>query len=133
MWRQAPGRYTGPNGRIRMVSVQDVKAMLKSNEVFAFFDLREEGEFSIKGHPLFATPLPLSRLEPRVFALLPDPRTRVVLMDAGDEGETGRANRGAARLKQMGYGNVAVMKGGLKAWADADRKSTRLNSSHANK
>ena len=37
-----------------MVSVQDVKAMLKSNEVFAFFDVREEGEFSIKGHPLFA-------------------------------------------------------------------------------
>src|SRR5471032_3419619 len=123
MWRQAPGRYTGPNGRIRMVSVQDVKAMLKSNEVFAFFDVREEGEFSIKGHPLFATPLPLSRLEPRVFALLPDPKTRVVLMDAGDEGDDlqkgGRAHRAAARLKQMGYGNVAVMKGGLKAWADA--------------
>src|SRR5476649_1788091 len=119
MWRQAPGRYTGPNGRIRMVSVQDVKAMLKSNEVFAFFDVREEGEFSIKGHPLFATPLPLSRLEPRVFALLPDSGTHVVLMDAGDEGENGRANRGGARLKQMGYTNVAVMKGGLKAWADA--------------
>src|SRR5580698_9020981 len=119
MWRQAPGRYTGPNWRIRMVSVQDVKAMLKSNEVFAFFDVREEGEFSIKGHPLFATPLPRSGLVPRGFALLPDPATRIVLMDAGDEGETGRANRGAARLKQMGYGNVAVMKGGLKAWADA--------------
>ena len=102
-----------------MVSVQDVKAMLKSNEVFAFFDVREEGEFSIKGHPLFATPLPLSRLEPRVFALLPDPRTKIVLMDAGDEGANGRAERGAARLKQMGYGNVEVMKGGLKAWADA--------------
>jgi rhodanese-related sulfurtransferase len=102
-----------------MVSVKDVKAMLKSNEVFAFFDVREEGEFSIKGHPLFATPLPLSRLEPRVFALLPDARTRIVLMDAGEEGETGRALRAAARLKDMGYGNVAVMKGGLKAWADA--------------
>jgi rhodanese-related sulfurtransferase len=102
-----------------MVSVQDVKAMLKSNEVFAFFDVREEGEFSIKGHPLFATPLPLSRLEPRVFALLPDPGTKIVLMDAGDEGTNGRAERGAVRLKQMGYDNVEVMKGGLKAWADA--------------
>ena len=47
--------------------------MLKSGEVFAFFDVREEGEFSIQGHPLFATPLPLSRLEPRALALLPDP------------------------------------------------------------
>ena len=102
-----------------MVSVQDVKAMLKANEVFAFFDVREEGEFSIKGHPLFATPLPLSRLEPRAFALLPDPGTRIVLMDSGEEGDTGRAQRAAARLGQMGYGNVAVMTGGLKAWADA--------------
>ncbi len=105
------------------LSVQQVKAMLKSNEIFAFFDVREEGEFSIKGHPLFATPLPLSRLEPRAFALLPDPHTRVVLMDSGEEGHDpqwgGRANRAAARLSQMGYNNVAVVQGGLKAWADA--------------
>ena len=60
--------------------------MLKSGEVFAFFDVREEGEFSTQGHPLFATPLPLSRLEPRALALLPDPHTRIVLMDSGEEG-----------------------------------------------
>ena len=107
----------------RALSVQQVKAMLKSGEVFAFFDVREEGEFSIKGHPLFATPLPLSRLEPRAFALLPDPATRVVLMDSGEEGEGskegGRAARAAAKLGQMGYGKVSVMTGGLKAWRDA--------------
>ncbi|MBN9086630.1 MAG: thiosulfate sulfurtransferase [Reyranella sp.] len=102
-----------------MVSVQQVKTMLKSGEVFGFFDVREEGEFSTKGHPLFATPLPLSRLEPRVFALLPDPGTRIVLMDSGEEGSNGRAARAAARLGQLGYGNVAVMDGGLKAWRDA--------------
>ena len=72
-----------------LLTVQQVKAMLKSGEVFAFFDVREEGEFSIKGHPLFATPLPLSRLEPRAFALLPDPDTRIVLMDSGEEGQIG--------------------------------------------
>jgi rhodanese-related sulfurtransferase len=103
----------------RVQSVQQVKAMLRSGEVFAFFDVREEGEFSIQGHPLFATPLPLSRLEPRVFALLPDPATRVVLMDSGEEGANGRAVRAAAKLGQMGYGNVSVMTGGLKAWRDA--------------
>jgi len=102
-----------------MVSVQQVKAMLKSGEVFGFFDVREEGEFSTKGHPLFATPLPLSRLEPRVFALLPDPGTRIVLMDSGEEGDTGRAARAAAKLGELGYGNVGVMSGGLKAWRDA--------------
>ena len=101
------------------LTVQEVKEMLRSDAIFAFFDVREEGEFSIKGHPLFATPLPLSRLEPRVFALLPDPKTHVVLMDSGEEGPAGRANRAAARLNRMGYDNVAVVTGGLKAWADA--------------
>ena len=44
-------------------------------------------------------------------------------MDSGDEAQdpqwAGRANRAAARLSQLGYTNVAVMKGGLKAWRDA--------------
>ncbi|MBX9945789.1 MAG: hypothetical protein K2Y40_17030 [Reyranella sp.] len=103
-----------------LLSVQQVKAMLKSGEVFAFFDVREEGEFSTQGHPLFATPLPLSRLEPRALALLPDPHTRIVLMDGGEEGEaSGRANRAAARLSILGYTDVAVVKGGLRAWRDA--------------
>lgn len=102
-----------------LLSVQQVKEMLKSGEVFAFFDVREEGQFSTQGHPLFATPLPLSRLEPRALALLPDPNTRIVLMDDGEEGQLGRANRAAARLSQLGYTNLAVMAGGLKAWRDA--------------
>jgi rhodanese-related sulfurtransferase/predicted metal-dependent enzyme (double-stranded beta helix superfamily) len=106
-----------------LLDVQQVKAMLKSGEIFAFFDVREEGEFSIQGHPLFATPLPLSRLEPRALALLPDPNTRIVLMDSGDGTAdpqwAGRANRAAAKLSQLGYTNVAVLKGGLKAWREA--------------
>jgi rhodanese-related sulfurtransferase/predicted metal-dependent enzyme (double-stranded beta helix superfamily) len=106
-----------------LLSVQQVKAMLKSGEVFAFFDVREEGEFSLQGHPLFATPLPLSRLEPRALALLPDPNTRIVLMDSGEDGQDpqwgGRANRAAAKLSQMGYTDLAVMKGGLSAWRAA--------------
>ncbi|MBM3649285.1 MAG: hypothetical protein FJX11_15995 [Alphaproteobacteria bacterium] len=106
-----------------LLNVGQVKAMLKSGEIFAFLDVREEGEFSTQGHPLFATPLPLSRLEPRALALLPDPHTRIVLMDSGD-GTTdpqwaGRANRAAARLSQLGYSDLAVMKGGLEAWRDA--------------
>ncbi len=102
-----------------LLTVQQVKAMLKSGEVFAFFDVREEGEFSTQGHPLFATPLPLSRLEPRALALLPDPHTHIVLMDDGEEGQAGRANRAAAKLSGLGYTNLAVMAGGLKAWRDA--------------
>ena len=106
-----------------LLDVGQVKAMLGDGTVFAFLDVREEGEFSTQGHPLFATPLPLSRLEPRVLALLPDPKTRIVLMDSGDDAVdppgSGRAGRAAAKLSQMGYGDLAVMKGGLAAWRDA--------------
>jgi rhodanese-related sulfurtransferase/predicted metal-dependent enzyme (double-stranded beta helix superfamily) len=106
-----------------LVSVQHVKTMLKSGDVFAFLDVREEGEFSTQGHPLFATPLPLSRLEPRALALLPDPDTRIVLMDSGDEAVdpqwAGRANRAAARLSRLGYTDLSVMRGGLKTWREA--------------
>src|SRR5690242_4140121 len=106
-----------------LLTVQQVKEMLRSGEVFAFFDVREEGEFSTQGHPLFATPLPLSRLEPRAFALLPDRGTRIVLMDSGEEGVdpqwSGRANRAAATLGRLSYTNLAVMKGGLAAWRAA--------------
>jgi len=101
------------------VSVQQVKAMLKAGEVFAFLDVREEGEFSTRGHPLFATPLPLSRLEPRVFPLLPEPGTRIVLMDSGEEGGQGRAQRAAAKLRELGYRNIDVVDGGLQAWREA--------------
>jgi rhodanese-related sulfurtransferase/predicted metal-dependent enzyme (double-stranded beta helix superfamily) len=102
-----------------VLSPAEVKALLKSGESFAFFDAREEGEFSSQGHPLFATPLPLSRLEPRALALLPDPGIRIVLMDSGEEGQTGRANRAAAVLSRLGYTDLAVMAGGLKAWREA--------------
>src|ERR1044071_2312471 len=67
-----------------LLSVQQVKAMLQSDEVFAFFDVREGGEFSIKGHPLFAPPLRLPPLERGAFALMPDPGTRIGLMDSGE-------------------------------------------------
>jgi rhodanese-related sulfurtransferase/predicted metal-dependent enzyme (double-stranded beta helix superfamily) len=101
-----------------LVPVQDVKATLAGDGELAFFDVREEGEFN-EGHPLFATPLPLSKLELRVRALLPGRDARVVLMDGGEEGQMGRANRAAARLSRCGYSNVAVMDGGLKAWREA--------------
>ncbi len=101
-----------------LVTAAEIKAALGTDAEFAFFDTREEGEFN-EGHPLFATPLPLSKLELRVRALVPNPDAHIVLMDSGEEGQLGRANRAAARLSRCGYGNVAVLDGGLKAWREA--------------
>ncbi len=106
-----------------LLEVQQVKAMLKSGEIFGFFDVREEGEFSIQGHPSSPRRCRCRGWSRACLPLLPDPHTRIVLMDSGDEAADpqwlGRANRAAAKLSQLGYTNVAVMKGGLKAWRDA--------------
>ena len=101
----------------QMLDVARVKAMLKDGTVFAFLDVREEGEFSTQGHPLFATPLPLSRLEPRALALLPDPATRIVLMDSGEDAVdprgTGRAERAAAAERPRGDVAEVLVVGGV--------------------
>jgi len=102
-----------------LIEVADVQTLLRAGEAFAFLDVREEGEFSTEGHPLFAVPLPLSKLEPRAHALLPDPHVRIVLMDGGEAGADARANRAAAALSRLGYTDLAVMRGGLAGWKAA--------------
>jgi rhodanese-related sulfurtransferase len=100
----------------RVVSPEEVKAMLRDGGEIALIDVREEGVFSEDGHPFFAHSVPLSRLELMIRDLVPRRGTRLVVLDGGDEGLAGRA---AAKLDRMGYDNVAVMKGGSKAWAAA--------------
>ena len=61
--------------------------MLRDGGEMALLDVREEGVFSTKGHPLFANCLPLSRLELMIRDLVPrqhDPHRRA--MTAANEG-----------------------------------------------
>src|SRR5262249_28730535 len=90
------------------VSPKEVKAMLRDGGELALLDVREEGVFS-KSHLLFATPLPLSRIELGIAALVPRLSTRIVLIDDDD----GLADRAAAFLTRAGYRNIAVMAGGV--------------------
>ena len=76
--------------------------------------MREEGQFG-EGHLLFATPLPYSRLELGISALVPRKSARIVLCDDGD----GIAERGVQRLNAIGYTAVSVLAGGNPAWAAA--------------
>ena len=100
----------------RVLSPEDVRAMLRDGDEIALLDVREEGVFSEDGHPFFANSVPLSRLELMIRDLVPRRGTRIVVLDGGDDHLTQRA---AAKLERMGYGNVAVMAGGSKAWASA--------------
>jgi rhodanese-related sulfurtransferase len=98
------------------VSAADVRAMLRDGGELALFDVREEGVFSDEGHLFFANSLPLSRVELTIRALVPRFSTRIVVCDDGD-GDL--ADRAAAKLRNIGYRDVAVMQGGTRAWGAA--------------
>src|ERR1700723_756483 len=93
-----------------------LRAMLRDGGQMALLDVREEGVFSDEGHPFFANSLPLSRLEMMIRPLVPRFATRIVVYDGGGEG---LAERAAAKLRDIGYRDVAAMAGGSRGWAAA--------------
>ncbi|MGH6945379.1 MAG: rhodanese-like domain-containing protein, partial [Geminicoccaceae bacterium] len=91
-----------------------MKERLLSPKELALLDMREEGDFA-RGHLLFASSLPLSRLELRLCDLVPRRGTPIVLCDR--QGEL--AERAAERLRRFGYANLTALDGGVDAWAAA--------------
>ena len=96
------------------VDARALKAMLADGRELALIDVREELVFS-QNHLLFARSVPLSRLELRLARLVPRRTTRIVLCDDAD----GMAERAAGILARAGYTDVAVLDGGVAAWAAA--------------
>lgn len=97
-----------------MAPVELQNALHDSREI-ALLDVREDGEFG-EDHLLFATPLPYSRLELGITALVPRKNVRIVLCD---DGASGIAKRAAARLSGLGYTDLAVLDGGTRGWKAA--------------
>lgn len=94
------------------VTPEALREMWRSRTEVALFDAREEGPYA-EAHPLFAVSLPLSRIETRVFELVPRMDTPVVVYDDGE----GLAARAAARLTALGYTHVSLLAGGLRGYA----------------
>lgn len=80
----------------------------------ALLDVSEEGQYGL-GHLLWAASTPYSRLEQVVPPLVPRRDCPVVLMDHGD----GVALLAARRLAALGYTDLALLDGGVPAWAAA--------------
>jgi rhodanese-related sulfurtransferase len=99
---------------MRAIDPQTLKAMLGDGAELALVDVREELIFS-QSHLLWARSIPLSRLELNFARLVPRRSTRIVLCDDDD----GLAERTAKILGTGGYGDIARLQGGVKAWADA--------------
>ncbi len=99
------------------VSASEVRARLAAPDgEIALLDARELGEHA-RGHPLFAAPLPLGRLELDADRLLPRRSVPAVLFDDGPPDD--RAARAAERLRGFGYSAAGVLAGGLAAWRAA--------------
>ncbi len=98
----------------RGVTARVLREMLADGQELALVDVREELTFS-KNHLLLARSISLSRLELKFAQLVPRRGTRVVLCDDND----GLAARAAAILLRNGYTDVAILDGGVAAWAAA--------------
>src|SRR5579864_3346058 len=88
--------------------------MIGDGGELALGDVREELIFSQR-HLLLARSIPLSRFELKFAQLVPRRATRIVLCDDGD----GAAGRTAAILARNGYTDLAILDGGIEAWAAA--------------
>ena len=96
------------------IDAHTLKSWLSDGAEIVLIDVREAGQFG-EAHPFFAIPLPYSRFELGLSALVPNPAVRMVLIDAGD----GVAERAAKRAQDMGYGNLHILAGGAPAWGRA--------------
>ncbi|MDM0116858.1 rhodanese-like domain-containing protein [Variovorax sp. J22R133] len=105
--RQGPTRAIGP---------ETLHALLLGDDELALLDVREARAFHA-GHLNLARSAPLSSLELQVGAFVPRRAVTVVLYD--DAGEAGAAAmRAAALLERLGYGDVRLLQGGLRAWTE---------------
>jgi rhodanese-related sulfurtransferase len=96
------------------VSASALETMEADGKELAIIDPREEGVFG-EAHLLYAVNMPLSKLELNIFRMVPRRSTRVVLTDGGE----GMSERAAAKLKELGYTNIAILDGGYPAWKRA--------------
>lgn len=98
----------------RRIGAQELNELLQGDDEIALLDAREELSFG-QCHILYASCLPLSRLEILASAMVPRKSTPLVVCDAGE----GLAERAAERFRRFGYHDVAVLDGGIDGWRDA--------------
>jgi len=96
----------------RLTSPAELRRRWRAGEEVALLDVREEGPYSL-AHPFFAVSLPLSQIELRIVNLIPRRDAPIVVYDDGE----GYAARAVRRIAALGYSDVAILDGGLSAYA----------------
>jgi rhodanese-related sulfurtransferase len=96
------------------VTSSQVRLALISRDEIALLDVRHEAAFAT-GHPLFAANMPADRIALEAETRLPRKDVPIVVYDAGE----GLVALAAYHLKQMGFGNIRQLDGGLQGWQAA--------------
>ena len=99
--------------RIREVTPDEAMRQAESNSSTVFLDCREANEWNL-AHIPGAVFIPRGSLETKVEAIIPRDSKVIIYCASGN-----RSAFAAETLGQMGYGDVASMKGGIRAWVDA--------------
>jgi N-methylhydantoinase B len=111
------GKYTiyesPPHISTPMISAETLREMIDDGQELAILDVREIVDFSEQGHLLHASCLPEGQIEMRAAILVPRRSARVVVVDATGGTSAGRSAR---KLFDLGWKNIAILKGGVEAW-----------------
>lgn len=105
--------YADAKTRITEVTPEQVQAERDSGADFALIDVREPSEWAM-GHVPGAVLMPRGVLESSIESRVPRERRVVLYCGSGN-----RSALAADALQQMGYADVASMRGGMRGWADA--------------
>ena len=100
------------------ISASKLKDRILSSQEIAIVDVREEGVY-FNCHLLWASNIPLSRLELLIDDLVPRRTTHIALYDSGPQSKESTARRAQERLQSFGYTNVDVLTGGVEGWKSA--------------
>jgi rhodanese-related sulfurtransferase len=101
-------------GRVREISIPDLKAKLDRGERFHLVDVREDHEWA-KGHLPRAEHLGKGIIERDIEQKIPDTGAEIVLYCGGGF----RSALAADNLQRMGYTNVLSVDGGFRGWQEA--------------
>ena len=100
--------------RTATVTPAELAALRADGEELAVLDVREVGAHA-SGHVPGSCPVPAPDLESRLAGLLPRRAARVVVVGEDDAA----AHRAGHLIRRSGFTNMAVLAGGMQAWADA--------------
>jgi rhodanese-related sulfurtransferase len=99
---------------VSTITPAQVRLALLARDEIALLDVRHEAAFAT-GHPLFAANMSADRIALEAETRLPRKDVPIVVYDAGE----GLVALAAYHLKQLGFGNVRQLDGGLPAWQTA--------------